>query len=231
MDNEVFPTGRRDYRARLLGARLYVLITKSFCRGGDPLAACREAVDAGADMVQFREKTMEDGEFYRLAEKMQELCGDKALFVINDRVHIAQLLHSPMLHTGQGDLPIHLSRKLLSPDQTIGISTANPEDAARAFAQNADCIGIGPVYPTGTKALDYTVGLDYVRWTVAHSPIPYFCIGGINRETIGEILETGARGFAICSAIIGAPDVAEATAWFRRRIDAYPLRELATREK
>ena len=76
MDNEVFPAGRMNYRARLLGARLYVLITKSFCRGGDPLAACREVVAAGADMVQFREKTMEDGEFYRLAEKMQERAGE-----------------------------------------------------------------------------------------------------------------------------------------------------------
>lgn len=214
-------------RARLRRARLYVLVTTDLCTGKDPLAACREAVDGGADMIQLREKNMEDGEFLALATKMQEICADRALFLVDDRAHVSRLLGTSGVHVGQGDLPVGLARRLVGPSALIGLSTHAPEQALAGVAAGADCFGVGPVYPTQTKQHRASVGLEYVRWAVANCPVPYHAIGGVNRETAEAVLDTGCFGIAICTGVISAPDVAAAAAWFREKIDARPAAPLA----
>jgi thiamine-phosphate pyrophosphorylase len=122
------------------------------------------------------------------------------------------------IHTGQGDLPVHLARRLLGPDRIIGRSTHAPEDLEGAFRAGADYAGVGPVYETKTKEHRSAVGLEYVRHAAAQARIPYFCIGSVNRETLDEVLASGARAVAVCTAIIGAKDIAAEAAWFRARI-------------
>ena len=82
----------------------------------------------------------------------------------------------------------------------------------------ADYLAIGPVYATGTKPTAKPVTLEYVRWAAANVGIPWFAIGGINLENLGDVLAAGARRVCVVSAILNAPDVAKACAEFRRRL-------------
>ncbi len=216
-DIEKVLLGGSAMQDRLREAALYVLITDNLS-SVDALTACREAVDGGADVIQMREKEMEDGEFYELALKMQQMCAGRALFLLNDRPHIASLIGADGIHTGQGDLPVNLCKRLMGEDKIVGKSTSRAVYAEQAYADGADYIGVGPVYPTNTKEHRQAVGLEYVRWVAANAKIPYFCIGSINRETLHGVLEAGARAVAVCTAIINADDIAAEAAWFKEEI-------------
>ena len=205
---------------KLKNARLYVLVTDSLS-SVDALTACKEAVAGGADIIQMREKDMEDKEFYELALKMKEVCAGKAIFLLNDRPHIAALVGADGIHTGQGDLPVDLCKKIMGADKIVGKSTSAPEYAEAAYNDGADYIGVGPVYPTNTKQHRSAVGLEYVKWAAEQAKTPYFCIGSINRETLHGVLDAGARAVAVCTAIINADDIAAEAAWFKEEILKY----------
>ncbi|MCD8140326.1 MAG: thiamine phosphate synthase [Planctomycetaceae bacterium] len=207
-----------ERRRRLAEARLYILITTGLC-STDARTAAREAVAGGADMIQLREKEMEDGEFHRLASDIADICRDGGtLFIVNDRPHIASLVDADGVHGGQGDLPIHLTRRILGPDKIIGRSTSGPDFARQAQADGADYIGVGPVYETNTKKHRAAAGPDYVAWVSSWGGLPYFAIGGINRTTIDAVLAAGARAVAICTAVTKAADIAAETAFFKERL-------------
>ena len=205
-------------KQRLARARLYVLVTGSLC-STDPLTAAREAVAGGADVIQMREKEMEDLEFHRLAADMAEACREGgAIFLINDRPHIAALVDAGGVHGGQGDLPVHLTRRIIGPDKIIGRSTSAPEFAEKALADGADYIGVGPVYETNTKKHRRAVGLEYVSWAVKWGKLPFFAIGTVNRDTIDGVLDTGARSVAICTGVTKAKDIAAEAAFFKAKL-------------
>lgn len=205
-------------RTKLARAKLYVLITTSLTNT-DPLTAARETCQGGADVIQLREKEMEDGEFYTLAAAMADICREAGVvFLINDRPHIANLVDASGVHGGQGDLPVALTRRLLGPDKIIGRSTSGPEFAQQALADGADYIGVGPVFETNTKKHRVAAGLDYVRWISSWGGLPYFAIGGVNRNTIDPVIEAGARSVAICTGVTMAKDIAEETAYFKQRL-------------
>ncbi len=206
--------------ARLAQARLYVLVTESLA-SADAVTVTREAVAGGADIIQMREKELEDGAFYARARELAAICREGgALFLLNDRAHLVDLVDADGVHTGWGDLPIHLVRRLVGRDRVIGRSTAAREWAERAFSEGADYIGAGPVYATDTKKHRAPVGLDCVRWVAAWNALPYFCIGAVNRRTLPEVIAAGARAVAVCTAIIGARDIAAEAAWFKERLVA-----------
>lgn len=203
-------------RVRLADARLYVLITTSLC-STDARTATREAVQGGADIIQLREKEMEDGEFYRLALDLADICREGgAIFLINDRPHIASLVDAGGVHGGQGDLDVALTRRLLGPAKIIGRSTSGPEFAEKALREGADYIGVGPVFETNTKKHRKAAGLEYIRWISEWRGLPYFAIGGVNRNTIGPVLDAGARAVAICTGVTMASDIASETAYFKK---------------
>lgn len=205
-------------RQQLQAARLYVLVTGSLA-STDALTAAREAVAGGADVIQMREKELEDKAFHEQALAMREIChAGGSLFLVNDRPHIAVLAEADGIHTGQGDLPVHLARRLLGPDRLVGRSTCCPEQLQAAFAAGADYVGVGPVYATQTKQHRAAAGLGYAEHAVRNARLPFFCIGSVNRETLDSVLATGARAVAVCTAIIGARDIAAEAAWFRSRL-------------
>ena len=206
-----------ELRKRLAAARLYVLITGKLA-SADALTAAREAVAGGADVIQLREKEMEDGEFYQLALMMRQVCGTQAIFLVNDRPHVAKLVRADGVHVGQGDLPVNLVRRLIGQDKIVGKSTSNPELANLAVRDGVDYFAVGPVFETKTKEHRAPVGLEYVRWAAQNAKIPYFCIGSINRQTLPQVLQAGARAGAVCTGIIAAKDIAAETAWYKQQI-------------
>ncbi|MBE9241259.1 thiamine phosphate synthase [Synechocystis salina] len=177
------------------------------------LATVEAALQWGLKLVQYRDKDTEDQLRWQRAKDLRQLCTQYgALFLVNDRVDLALAVNADGVHLGQQDLPIAVARQLLGPDKIIGRSTTNPEEMAKAIAEGADYIGVGPVYATPTKAGKKPAGLDYVQYAAANSPLPWFAIGGIDSGNLGEVMEAGANQVAIVRAIMEAPDPSQATA-------------------
>jgi len=144
--------------------------------------------------------------------------------VVNDHPEVARETGAEFCHLGQEDFfeagHKHVSEfKIQNSKFKIGLSSHAPEQAKRALAAGADYLAIGPVYATGTKPTARPVTLEYVRWAAGNVGVPWFAIGGINLENLGDVLAAGAQRVCVVSAILNAPDVAQACAEFRRRLE------------
>ncbi|GAB5440582.1 MAG: hypothetical protein Fues2KO_09310 [Fuerstiella sp.] len=200
--NPIASDRTHDLRHRLSEARLYVLLTESLCQLPWKLAAA-EAVTGGAAVLQLREKHLNESELRRRAAWMQSLCRERdAVFVLNDRIDLAQTEDFDAVHLGQEDLrdqslPDQQDRSLL-----IGVST-HDETQLSAAQRTADYLGVGPVFPSSTKSFDSFAGLDFVRTAAQNCNGPWFAIGGINRDNLPEVTDAGARAIAVSAAVIG----------------------------
>ena len=163
------------------------------------------ALKGGLKIVQYRDKNETDIVRLENAQKLCQLCHQyDALFFVNDRADIALAVGADGVHLGQQDVPISLARQILGHNCLIGRSTTNPQEMQKAIAEGADYIGVGPVYETPTKAGKAAAGLEYVRHAAANSPIPWFAIGGIDLENIGDVINAGAKQVAVVRAIMQA---------------------------
>ena len=129
------------------------------------------------------------------------------MFIVNDRVDIAQILNDDGVHLGQDDVDIKYARDILGDKLIIGISTHKPDDAIRAIQNGADYIGVGPVYRTPTKPGRDAAGLEYVKWAAQNVDIPFYAIGSIDETTIDEVISCGAKRVALVRAIMNSQDI------------------------
>lgn len=187
--------------------RVCVLICESLCPRGDWLRVAKEAMAAGADCVQLREKEMEGGELLRRARAVVDMARPHGTSVIiNDRPDIALLAGAHGVHLGQGDLPCGEVRKLVGRQLLIGVSTSRVEEARAAKAAGADYCGVGPMFPTTTKHKPTLAGPTYLREYVAWDGLPHLAIGGITPENVAELVAAGARGVAVSACVYGADE-------------------------
>jgi thiamine-phosphate pyrophosphorylase len=199
---------------------LYILITKSLCLGA-PLDILEQVCLGGADVVQLREKEMEDGEFLKWIREAKEVTDRHGIpLIVNDRIHLAILSDAAGVHMGQGDLSTKDARSLLKPSQWLGRSTHGMEEASQAEEEGADYIGVGPLFLTNTKRHRVSVGVKYLRDVEANLDIPYVGIGAVNREHWDEILAAKPRGLAICTAIIGHENPEDETRYYKTSLEA-----------
>src|SRR5690348_5699507 len=211
----------------LADCRLYAFVDTAWLEGRAPETVAQQLCDGGADLIQLRAKNSSPDEIRRMAGAILRVTRRANVgLVINDYVDIARDLDAEFCHLGQEDFFVsghkHVS-ELRTPNSElrIGLSTRAPEQAKRALAAGADYLAIGPVYATGTKPTARPVTLDYVRWAATPQSgvsVPWFAIGGINLENLGDVLAAGASRVCVVSAILKAPDVARACAEFRRRL-------------
>jgi thiamine-phosphate pyrophosphorylase len=202
-------------RDRLARARLYLIATTAVARG-PLLDAVAAAVDGGVDVVQLREKTMDDGAFLELADDLRLLCTAKdVLFIVNDRVEVARIVGADGVHLGQEDLPVDEARRDLGPWGLVGVSTHDAVELETALADGADYVGVGSVFATTTKGRDVAVGLG-----CAGERIPAFAVGGITAENVGEVVAAGFRRVAVCAGILDVDDPRGAAEALRRVLDA-----------
>jgi thiamine-phosphate pyrophosphorylase len=193
------PTGM----AELIKAKLY-LVTMPV---PDLLGTVEKALQGGLKLVQYRCKEADDLDRLKEAQALCELCHRYgALFISNDRVDLALAVGADGVHLGQNDLPIAIARQIVGRDKIVGRSTTNPTEMAKALAEGADYIGVGPVHETPTKAGKAAAGLEYVRYAVQHSTVPWFAIGGIDANNVGEVVAAGAPGVAVVRSIMQAND-------------------------
>jgi thiamine-phosphate diphosphorylase len=188
----------------VLSSRLYLITDRI-----EPVAA---AIEGGVDLVQLRNKALDDEAFAALAARMSALCRGRGVpFVINDRVHLVEVTGADGAHVGEDDLAPEEARRILGPGRLLGVSTHDRAELAAAAGRGADYAGLGPMFPTATKTLSRTSGgADLVRSTLGATDLPVFCIGGIGPDNVGELVRAGATRVAVSSAITEAADPAAA---------------------
>lgn len=180
-----------------------------------------KAVKGGVTMVQLREKDCTTREFYDLAMQLKICLKPYNIpLIINDRLDIALACDAEGLHIGQSDMPYAVARKLLGKDKIIGLSVENVQDAIDANDLDIDYIGISPVFSTPTKTdTALALGLEGVRAITKISRHPSVGIGGINQSNARDIIEAGADGISVVSAIMSAADPKESALQLREIID------------
>jgi thiamine-phosphate pyrophosphorylase len=201
--------------------RLYTFVDTAFLRGRAPEMVAQQLCDGGSDLIQLRAKNATSENILRMAEAILPVTRSGGVgLVINDHPEIARKVGADYCHLGQEDFfdPGHANCELRIANFKLGLSTHAPEQAERALTANPAYIAIGPVYTTGTKPGARPVTLDYVRWAANHVAIPWFAIGGIKLSNVDEVLEAGAARICVVSAILDAPDVAQACREFKARL-------------
>lgn len=172
-----------------------------------------EACRAGVRWVQLREKELSTRAFLEAARELKQITqAYGARLIINDRVDIALAVDADGVHVGQDDMPYEVVRSLVGPDKLIGLSVNNMIELWAALDDKPDYLGVAAVFATNTK-LDTSnlLGLDGLREICTSTSLPTFAIGGINATNIGQIMQAGATGAAVVSAICGQPSPFEAT--------------------
>jgi thiamine-phosphate pyrophosphorylase len=139
--------------------------------------------------------------------------------IVNDRPGLAVEIGSDGVHVGQDDLPVDEVRELVGPELLVGLSTHAPEEIDAVDPELVDYIGVGPVHETPTKPGRRAVGPELVRYAAAHSPVPFFAIGGLDAANLGEVVAAGASRVAVTRAIAEAPDPERAARELRSALD------------
>ncbi len=211
------PASLRD---RLAAARLY-LCTDARERQRDLARFLDAVLGAGVDIVQLRQKGLEAGQELRYLDTFRAACdAHGALLAVNDRADVAYAAGADVLHLGQDDLSAQVARELIGPAPVIGLSSHDPAQAAAARTDPAaDYFCAGPVWPTPTKPGRPAPGLGLIRY-VAGLPEtrPWFAIGGIDHDTVGQVLDAGATRIVVVRALTEAADPAAAAASLRARL-------------
>lgn len=192
--------------------KLYLVTDRSFLHGRNLIDVVMQAVAGGVTMVQLREKDIDTRTFIELGlELKQKLQQVNIPLIINDRVDVAMAIDADGVHIGQSDMPYSLARRLLGSNKIIGLSVENIDEVIEANSLNVDYIGISPVFTTQTKTdTAQPFGLSGLRKAVRLSVHPTVAIGGINLQTKNDVLDCGADGIAVVSAIMAAENPKQA---------------------
>lgn len=195
---------------RLATAHLYVLIDgRESAEAFERLA--RGLIEAGVDVLQLRDKRLDDRQLLERGRLLRTLTqGSKTLFVMNDRPDLAALAQADGVHVGQEELSVKDTRSIVGPEMLVGVSTHSLEQAQQAVLDGANYIGVGPTFPSETKAFERFPGVELLRTVAAEIRLPAFAIGGICRENLGQVLATGFTRIAVSGAVTAADDPAQA---------------------
>ena len=162
--------------------------------------------------LQLREKNLDDKHFLEEAVELQELCKQyKVPFIVNDNVDIALKMNADGVHVGQSDMQAADVRAKLGPDKIIGVSAQTVEQAVLAQQRGADYLGVGAVFPTGSKADADDVSFETLKAICEAVTIPVVAIGGITQENLEQLKGSGICGIAVISAIYAQSDIKEAS--------------------
>lgn len=200
---------RKNLRDSLL---LYAVTDRRWTGEKTLLQQVESAICGGATFVQLREKDLEESAFEEEAVEIAALCKKMHIpFVVNDNVEIAKRMGADGVHVGQSDMEAGDVRALLGPDAILGVSAQTVEQAVLAEQRGADYLGVGAVFPTGSKDDACEVSRETLRAICEAVSIPVIAIGGISQDNVEKLSGTGICGVAVISAIFGAKDIFMAT--------------------
>jgi thiamine-phosphate pyrophosphorylase len=206
-------------RERLARSRLY-LVLEARPHGNAPRPLLDAALRGGVDIVQLRDKELDDEGLVAAAEPFRAACEEHgALFILNDRPDLVAACGADGVHIGQSDAPFEDARAFVGRGRIVGVSVSTREQMLRAQGVGADYCGVGTVFSTPTKPDEVESGLWLVRLAARTVTIPWFAIGGIDLVNVGEAVAAGAPGVAVVRAIRDADDPEDAARTFRRALD------------
>lgn len=199
---------------------LYLVTDRSLSKGRPIEWIVEKAIKGGVTIVQLREKNCSTDEFVELAIRLkQTLKQYNVPLIINDRLDIVLAADAEGLHIGQSDMPYHIARKILGYKKIIGLSVETISQAEKANLLDVDYIGISPVFTTGTKTdINTPFGLDGIREIASFTKHRIVGIGGIHAENAKAVIDAGANGVAVVSAIVSASDPAKAALMIKQQI-------------
>lgn len=194
---------------RSLANRVVYVLT-SGCASTDEFSRRIEKLcQAGADLIQLREKNLSDGEILLRAKLAAKICANYAtLFIVNDRPDVALMSGADGVHVGQDEFSVGDIRKIIPANMLIGVSTHSIEQALQAEQDGADYIGVGPTFPSHTKCFTEFTGTELLQKVAAAISVPAFAIGGINLENVEQVAEAGLARVAV-SGVIHSADSCE----------------------
>lgn len=195
-------------------AWLYAILDLGYVSEENAVATTASLLAGGAGLLQLRAKGKDLATIRRVAETLIPLCRLAGVpFILNDHPALAAELGADGVHIGQDDGPLAAARATMGPGKLIGRSTHSLDQARAALAEGFDYIGFGPLFPTPTKAGRPGIGLEDISTMERDvgSRIPTFCIGGIKRTNLDQVLAAGARRVVIVSDLLTAEDVESAT--------------------
>ena len=191
---------------------LYAVTDRMWLNGRTLKEVVKESLDGGVTFLQLREKNLDDKHFLEEAVELQELCKQyKVPFIVNDNVDIALKMNADGVHVGQSDMQAADVRAKLGPDKIIGVSAQTVEQAVLAQQRGADYLGVGAVFPTGSKADADDVSFETLKAICEAVTIPVVAIGGITQENLEQLNGSGICGIAVISAIYAQSDIKEAS--------------------
>lgn len=200
---------------------LYLITDQYIVKGLSHIQIAEAALSGGVRFIQYREKLLSKRESFNIALELRNLTNKfNAALIINDDVDIAMTVNADGVHLGQDDLPVQTARRVIGENKIIGLSTHSLKDAAAAQDSGADYIAIGPIFKSTTKDVRSPLGADIIRAVKKISKLPVIAIGGINEENVGDVMQAGADGAAIISAIISKPDITASVREFIRKIES-----------
>ncbi|HEX7495570.1 MAG TPA: thiamine phosphate synthase [Candidatus Limnocylindrales bacterium] len=206
------PSRERIRRREMIRSSAVYLVTEEALSAGRRSEEIAEAaLRAGVRVVQVREKEGSARRALDVAVNLRELTRRYgALLLVNDRIDIAIAAEADGVHVGQGDLPVELARRLLGDDALVGLSIADADQLNVRDAAEADYLGVGAVFPTGSKGDATLTGLPLLAAARAATHAPIVAIGGIDAGNAGRAIAAGADSIAVISAITQAADPAGA---------------------
>lgn len=170
--------------------------------------AVEQAVIGGCTLVQLREKDISALDFYALALEIKKITDRYGIpLIINDRIDIAMAAGAAGVHIGQQDIPADIARKVIGRDMLLGVSVGSVAEAIDAVKAGADYLGVGAMFPTGTKPDAGFVSMEELGRIRKAVDIPIVVIGGISRENAMLFRPMGVDGLAVVSAVIAQPDI------------------------
>ena len=191
---------------------LYVVTDAKLSLGRPEQLVAGLAAAGGAGVIQLRDKEASTRLLYEKALVIKKELTGKAIFIVNDRLDVAQAVDADGVHLGQEDLPAAVARRILGTKKIIGVSVGNVEEAIRAEDDGADYLGASAVFATPTKTDARAIGLKGLEAICRAVSIPVVGIGGINKSNAWQIIAAGAAGVAVVSAVVSASDVTLAAA-------------------
>ena len=170
----------------------------------------RRLFRVGVRLLQVRDKELPDRELLAAVERVAEAGrAHRATVLVDDRADIARVA-GVGVHLGEKDLPAAQARQILAPGGLLGVSTHDPEAAARAFEEeNADYVAFGPVFPSGTKRDRPSRGLELLEQVARRKTRPLVAIGGITAESVDAVLDAGADSAAMIGGLLEGGSIEE----------------------
>ena len=192
---------------------LYLVTDRQLMSCDSMTEAVEQAILGGCTMIQLREKELPSLEFYNQAVAVKQVTERYHIpLIINDRIDIAMAVQATGVHIGQHDLPAAAVRKVIGENMLLGVSASSIAEAIQAQQDGADYLGVGAMFPTGTKTDADSVSMEELQKIRAAVSLPIVVIGGINKGNAGRFKPMGIDGLAVVSAIIAQSDIKAAAA-------------------